>query len=351
MREITSRRQQRRDGFTLIELLVVIAIMAILIGLLLPAIQKVREAAARLQCQNNLKQMALAVHGFENANGFVPYGYYLSPQLYENEAWTTPILPFMEQDSLYNIDPMVSCGWNTSPPSTYDYLFGYSNQIVNIIPTFVCPSDPRGGVQLWQYNAYVNQPPASMDYTAISPQPTLFNDPNNGIVNVSGDLGGILSNLWTPNQQLPPWIPPPSGGGSIVPVTWLSVTDGMSNTLMIGERPFPNSQYLGSWGGSLQGDTLVGIQGTDPDDTWDGCPSIQPFGSAAGTGNDCFFNNVSSFHNGGANFAFADGSVHFISYSAGNVLTNYQSSNGTPLTILGVLATRAGGEVVDESGY
>jgi prepilin-type N-terminal cleavage/methylation domain-containing protein len=124
-----------RRGFTLIELLVVIAIIAILIGLLLPAVQKAREAASRTQCANNLKQLALAVHDYLSANGkFPPDSIYSYDPAGPNWSWLAHILPEIEQGNLYNQANIVG-----SPPNNIDQSLP---QIATRVKTFLCPSDP-----------------------------------------------------------------------------------------------------------------------------------------------------------------------------------------------------------------
>jgi prepilin-type N-terminal cleavage/methylation domain-containing protein len=134
---LVSPRPHGRRGFTLIELLVVIAIIAILIGLLLPAVQKVREAAARLKCQNNLKQIGLALHNYHDGNGSFPVGQYngieKDPPLWNRACWVHFLLPYLEQEALYKIYEANKDGY----PGVLN-----APQKETLLPTLICPVDP-----------------------------------------------------------------------------------------------------------------------------------------------------------------------------------------------------------------
>jgi prepilin-type N-terminal cleavage/methylation domain-containing protein/prepilin-type processing-associated H-X9-DG protein len=308
---------RRRNGFTLIELLVVIAIIAILIALLVPAVQKVRDAAARTQCMNNMKQMSLALQDFHgsykafpagqgyNAVNAAGYGSDNYPQYEANfnpanyySGWMCCILPFLDQGNV----------WTT--------IYTTVNATLQPIPAYLCPADPRAtavwgsgqGFDAYGMTDYVGV--TGYDYTS------------------TGAQAGILSFTW--DLGLPP-------------VTIAQVTDGTSNTIIVAERPFstqiPNSNYpdpfyWGWWAYPSGYDTMSGSQNQSlfyqVDLNGNPCPaSPNRFGDGPlNPNNPCAINNYWSCHQGGSNLAFADGSVRYMSYSAKTVVVNLSSYAG-----------------------
>ena len=247
----------KRSGFTLIELLVVIAIIAILIGLLLPAVQRVREAAARVKCENNLKQIGLAMHMYHDSYGFFPASFSKNPpQLENNWGWLTSLLPYVEQAPLYN-----DLNTNTVAYNQNAYTTGLSPSI------FLCPSDPASGT---------------------IPNPY---------------FSGSARTNYLVSEQV-------SDGGS--QYNMKVITDGLSNTIMAGERD-GTSQVAGIWGGK----DAAGVQSVIARPNWP-LNTPYPYGSEIpNKTNDptCISYTWSSKHTNGVNFAFCDGSIHFLSTS------------------------------------
>jgi prepilin-type N-terminal cleavage/methylation domain-containing protein len=296
---MTRQASHFRSAFTLIELLVVIAIIAILIGLLLPAVQKVREAAARIQCGNNMKQLGIALHNYHATyNGFPPAR--LSNPKGANSSGTL-ILPYIEQDNLfrqYNLhadwtDPSNDSGINQTP-----------------IKLYACPSAPAAPPRTAANKRGI------LDYPPINqlPRPNPFaTSLPPGDSTYIGVLGNDVYRRVT------------------------DILDGSSNTLALAEDAGRNQVWeLGMQTGALSesgawanpGDAIV-VSGFNP------VTGTIPGPVAVNGAND---QNVYAFHTGVAGGLFADGSVRWLSSS-------------TSLDVLIALTTRAGGEIVPSNAY
>jgi len=334
-------RSRVRSGFTLIELLVVIAIIAILIGLLVPAVQKVREAAARLQCENNLKQLALGCHSFHDQKKVLPANFGCCGTGGPYWSWIAMILPYIEQSNLYvqgNIGQFNNVGYPTTKLAA-----SVANGLPTIatpIPLVRCPSDPDYGRILWNDRADIGGGPngqgcAISNYKGVAGANWewgngLWNpgwSPTSGI-NAGNQQGLDAGNgvLWRSNA--------PGAQGNIAgggEYTWRfsAITDGTSNTFMIGEDLPQFSQWCGCWAYANNTTGTVAIY----------LNANQTAGLGAtlenATNGDWGDNyGFASAHSGGANFAFCDGRITFISNSI------------SMRTVYRYLGTAQGGETV-----
>jgi prepilin-type N-terminal cleavage/methylation domain-containing protein/prepilin-type processing-associated H-X9-DG protein len=324
--------QRRRGAFTLIELLVVIAIIAILIGLLLPAVQKVREAANRMSCSNNLKQLALAAHQHHDDRGAFPNGVHpvetIGGRYVNGTCWEAELLPYIEQDNLYK-------KWDKNDFRN-NVAGGRNATTAQVLKVLLCPSDPLPDLVY-----FVPVYPQSPQYAYAS-----------GFYGLSS-YGGNAGKRSCPPAKLT------RDGIFYVDssIRLADVTDGASNTFLFGERThydpefdrltlaFDPSVYplgkFGKWaalhssGASLTErllSTPVPINYRVPAGT-----PREEFLRSTGAENNrgCAFG---SGHPGGANFAFADGSVRFVRESIA-------------LATLQALSTRNGEEVISGDDY
>jgi prepilin-type N-terminal cleavage/methylation domain-containing protein len=287
-----------RAGFTLLELLVVIAILGVLLALMIPAVQKVRAAAARLECANNLKQLGLALHGHHDTRRTVPSGITSrrAGEPFPRMTWLTRLLPHLDQGSLWQSTLAayrVERSPFTNPPHS-----GFAMPL----RVFGCPADPR----------------------AFEPHLT-----HRGRIAAGTSYVGVLGTAYDR-----------SDGVLFLDsrVRLRDIRDGTSNTLLAGERP-PSADFWYGWWyagfgqrGTGSADMLLGVRERNLGGGFVAqCPP-GPFHFREGRLHEqCDLFHFWSLHAGGAWFLFADGSVHFLAYSADNVLP--------------ALATRAGGEI------
>lgn len=337
-RSIARLKKVDRGGFTLIELLVVIAIIAVLIALLLPAVQQAREAARRAQCKNNLKQIGLAVHNFEETFRHLPSS--LRPPTAGTVRYSvlTALLPYIDQATIYN-QYNQQVNWSAA-----------ANKPLSLtkIPAFICPSNPQGGALDGIPDnpaAWAQDTSASTDYSPIFgisplnapnttvPLTSLYTDPADSTFT-------YVAGFFPKNATITT-----ASGVKLSGRKFADVTDGLTNTIAVAEsagRPFvyrKNKQY-----GSLPGDRVNGggwarpasdilyygqlkdgsdLLGTTPFNATNGRdigPSDPTYASATypytvapyvfgvhGT------SQPYAFHTGGAHFLLGDGSVRFIS--------------------------------------
>jgi prepilin-type N-terminal cleavage/methylation domain-containing protein len=360
----------RRRAFTLVELLVVIAIVGVLMGLLLPAVQKVREAASRLKCQNNLKQLGLALHGFHDSNGYLPPGMLMETNIQDSfHTGFAYLLPYIEQD---NVHRLIHFDKQWYDPVNY-------TAVAQQVPLFYCPSNRSGGtidlgpfIKQWD----TSMPPfvAACDYVlckgangGLDATPWLIPPEARGLFDIAqADYATTATGQidWRPTPQYR--------------VRLTDISDGTSSTFAIGEAAGGNPRYVVAdvnnpsqpvtepfingpammdqgWGTASLGDSshpwYAGILGVTaqfglPPDPMDEPMNRRPgMPSIIGIDNSGYnlhhrdrVSGFRSMHILGCNFLYADGGVHFVPQSIDPAV--YRA-----------LSTHAGGEVVSGADF
>lgn len=293
---MTSRRPNLPAAFTLVELLVVIAIIMVLLGLLLSAVQHARSVADRLKCQNNLKQIGLAFQMYHDTQRSLPPGHrpLSASDPLPLSGWPLSLLPQLEQSALYA--KAQAAYQQTRNP----FLNPPHTDLSTGMPLYICPSDARA---------------AFMQQAKISGLQVAFTD----YLGVAGKNYATHDGLLYQNSR----------------VRFADITDGLSNTLLVGERPISADYQYGWWyagiGQNFTGsaDTILGVLEPNLLPVKPGTcgPGVYPYGPGR-INNQCDMFHFWSLHPGGAIFLFADASVHFLPYGAAPLMPALASRNG-----------------------
>jgi prepilin-type N-terminal cleavage/methylation domain-containing protein/prepilin-type processing-associated H-X9-DG protein len=284
-----------RSAFTLVELLVVITIIGILIALLLPAVQIAREAARKMQCANNFKQVGVALHTHHAAKGSFPVGAYdmhrVTPSTIKIWSWSSYILPYMDQQAVYD----------TFDFNQADYWTGESNQRATgtLISSYMCPSDPQYGERVW-VSGSTPLPQAGMS-----------------------DMCGVMDSTYAYETGFWPRLFPEVDSimGAVGTCKIDDIKDGTSSTLAVGEvtGKGQGTKIGAFWTADNLLSTKDGING----------PFTVPGGEYPPNIAGIYQTGFASYHPGGCNFVLADGSVAFLSQEiAQNILAALTTRDG-----------------------